>query len=298
MSEEPKKHKVYEPAMLLPMYPGISRELWPHLADLPVAYQVEHRREEGDADGNATGGKEPLQGASSGATSADGAAGSSTDRLGGEGGAAASLDSFWRKDYLPKVKTKARPPKKLEPTPKNSPTPKSGPGWRLQISREEPQTSGMLGAFTGIPENPEVEEHTAEELNYYRQEDERQATVNPQPQQRGAWPRWNEWIRQQKAETGPDQENKTAAESDDDQTWGAWEPLPTKEEEDTVPSRAGAWMDYTSGRAYRTANDKDGLPREAAGGKNVVEPPSRFSVPNSTRIMASLTAGTSVTAKV
>lgn len=296
MSEEPKKHKVYEPAMLLPMYPGISRELWPHLADLPVAYQVEHRREEGDADGNATGGKEPLQGASSGATSADGAAGSSTDRLGGEGGAAASSDSFWRKDYLPKVKTKARPPKKLEPTPKNSPTPKSGPGWRLQVSREEPQPSGMLGAFTGIPENPEVEEHTAEELNYYRQEDERQVTVNPQ--QRGAWPRWNEWIRQQKAETGPDQENKSAAnESDDDQTWGAWEPLPTKEEEDTVPSRAGAWLDYEwkgipNSKRQRWAAERGGW-RKKRGGSS-----QSFFAPNSTRIMASLTAGTSVTAKV
>ena len=255
--------------MLLPMYPGISRELWPHLADLPVAYQVEHRREEGDADGNATGGKEPLQGASSGATSADGAAGSSSDRLGGEGGAAASSDSFWRKDYLPKVKTKARPPKKLEPTPKNSPAPKSGPGWRLQVSREEPQPSGMLGAFTGIPENPEVEEHTAEELNYYRQEDERQVTVNPQ--QRGAWPRWNEWIRQQKAETGPDQENKSAAnESDDDQTWGAWEPLPTKEEEDTVPSRAGAWLDYEwkgipNSKRQRWAAERGGWRKKRGG---------------------------------
>ena len=243
-SEEMPLKKVYKPDMVLPMYPGISRELWPHLADLPAAYQVERREGDGcEGDGTASSSKEPPR-----VPGADGDASGSQDGLQATSGdgAAASSDGFWRKDYLPKVKTKAKPPKQLGPTPKNSPTPKSGPGWRLQMAREEPQATGMLGAFTGIPEMPEVEEHTAEELNYYRQEDERQATVNPQPQQRGAWPRWNEWIRQKKADTWADEENKNAAnESDDDQTWGSWEPLPTtKEEEDTVPSRAGPWLDY------------------------------------------------------
>ena len=76
----------------------------------------------------------------------------------------------------------------------------------------------------------------------------------------------------------------------------AWEPLPTtKEEEDTVPSRAGAWMDYEWKGIPNSNTTKMGCRERRLEEDGVVEPPSRFSVPNSTRIMASLTAGTSVT---
>ena len=61
-----------------------------------------------------------------------------------------------------------------------------------------------------------------------------------------------------------------ANESDDDQTWGAWEPMPTKEEEDTVPSRAGAWLDYEwkgipNSKRQRWAAERGGWRKKRGG---------------------------------
>lgn len=51
---------------------------------------------------------------------------------------------------------------------------------------------------------------------------------------------------------------------------GAWEPLPTKEEEDTVPSRAGAWLDYEwkgipNSKRQRWAAERGGWRKKRGG---------------------------------